>query len=121
MRLKQIAKILEAEAISGCDGDTDIKSGCGCDLMSDALIFAKPGSVLLSGLTTVQIIYTASAAGIKAICFVRGKRPFQETIELANRKKIALLSTKLPLFEACGRLYKKGLAGGSESSTVRTK
>ena len=121
MKLKQIARILEAEAIGGCEGDTDIKSGCGCDLMSDVLIFAKPGGVLLSGLTNNQVIYTASAAGIKAICFVRGKRPFEETVELANRKKIALLSTKLPLFEACGKLYKKGLAGGSELDTARIK
>jgi hypothetical protein len=121
MKLKQIARILDAEAISGCDGDTEIRMGCGCDLMSDVLIFAKPGSVLLSGLTNIQVIYTASTAGIKAVCFVRGKRPFEETIELAKRKKIALLSTKLPLFEACGRLYKKGLAGVSELDTVRAK
>ena len=89
--------------------------------MSDVLIFAKPGSVLLSGLTNIQVIYTANAAGIKAICFVRGKRPFEETIELATRKRIALLSTKLPLYEACGRLYKKGLAGGSELDMARVK
>lgn len=115
MKLKQVAKILDAEAISGFDEDIDIAAGCGSDLMSDVLIFAKPDSMLLSGLTNIQVVYTASAAGIKAICFVRGKRPFEETIELANRKEIALLSTKLPLFEACGRLYKKGLAGISEA------
>jgi predicted transcriptional regulator len=121
MKLKQISKILEAEAISGFDGERDIKMGCGCDLMSDVLTFTKPGSVLLTGLTNIQVVYTASTAGIKAICFVRGKRPFEETIELANRKEIALLSTKLPLFEACGRLYKKGLAGGSELDAARVK
>jgi len=115
MKLREIVKILQAEPISGCDGETDIRTGCGCDLMSDVLIFAKPGSLLLSGLTNNQVIYTASAAGIKAICFVRGKRPFDETIELAMKKHIALLSTALPLFEACGRLYKRGLPGGSES------
>ena len=121
MKLKQVAKILDAEAISGCDNDMDIATGCGSDLMSDVLIFAKPGSVLLSGLTNVQVVYTASAAGIRAICFVRGKRPFEETVELANRKSIALLTTKLPLFEACGRLYKKGLAGVTERVAASTK
>jgi hypothetical protein len=120
MKLKQITRILEAEEIGWCDKDADIQMGCGSDLMSDVLIFAKPGSVLLSGLTNIQVIYTASAAGIKAICFVRGKRPFEETIELAGRKKIALLTTKLPLFEACGRLYKNGLPGASESDTGRS-
>lgn len=114
MKLREIVKILQAEPISGCDGETDIKSGCGCDLMSDVLIFGKPGSLLLSGLATNQVIYTASAAGIRAICFVRGKRPFDETVELATKKHIALLCTTLPLFEACGKLYKRGLHGGSE-------
>jgi len=121
VKLKQVAKILDAEAISGCDRDTDVATGCGCDLMSDVLTFAKPGGVLLSGLTNVQVVYSASAAGVKAICFVRGKRPFEETIELANRKKIALLATRLPLFEACGRLYKKGLKGGTELDTAPVK
>ena len=119
MKLREIVKILQAEPISGCDGETDIKTGCGCDLMSDVLIFAKPDSLLLSGLTTNQVIYAASAAGIRAICFVRGKRPFDETIDLATKKHIALLSTTLPLFVACGRLYKRGLHGGLESEAAQ--
>jgi hypothetical protein len=114
MKLKQITKILEAEIITKQNEDLDIMTGCGSDLMSDVLVFTIPGSMLLSGLTNIQVIYTASTAGIRAVCFVRGKKPPQETVELAIKKKIALLTTKLPMYESCGRLYKIGLPGCSE-------
>jgi len=121
MKLKQIVKILEAEAITSMKVDLDIKIGGGSDLMSDVLFYAKPESMLLTGLTNIQVVYTASTAGIIAICFVRGKKPPKETIELAEKKKIALITTSLPMFESCGRLYKKGLLGTSEVEGVSKK
>jgi hypothetical protein len=114
MKLKQITKILEAEVITSQKEDPDIQMACGSDLMSDVLVFTKPGSILLTGLTSLQVIYTASTAGVKAICFVRGKNPPQETLDLAKKKGIALITTLLPMFESCGRLHEKGLRGCSE-------
>jgi hypothetical protein len=115
MKIKHIAKVLNAEIISSNAGDLDIKIGCGSDLMSDVLRDTKPDSLLLTGLTTIQVIYTASTAGVKAICFVRGKNPPVETIELAKKKNIALLKTNLLMFESCGRLYGEGLIGCAEA------
>jgi hypothetical protein len=46
---------------------------------------------------------------------VRGKKPQKETIELAKKKNIAILTTNLPMFESCGRLYHEGLSGCSEN------
>ena len=40
--------------------------------------------------------------------------PDKEAIELASERRIVLLGTNLPMFEACGRLYGRGLPGGSE-------
>jgi hypothetical protein len=118
MKLKQIAKILNAEVISNNNKDLDLKMGCGSDLMSDVLTNIKPDSILLTGLTNIQVIYTANTAGVKAICFVRGKKPAEETVELAKKKNIALLVTNLPMFESCGRLYHEGLIGCSEVGGV---
>ena len=115
MNLKKVKEILEAKVISGSDKlRMDIKMGCGCDLMSDVLAFVKSGSLLLTGLTNPQVIRTAEMADIKVVCFVRGKKPDKETVELAKSKNIPLLSTILPMFEACGRLYDAGLPGCSE-------
>lgn len=82
--------------------------------MSDVLAFVKSDSLLLTGLTNPQVIRTVEMSDIKAVCFVRGKKPDKETVELAKSKNIPLLLTDFPLFEACGKLYKEGLAGCSE-------
>lgn len=115
MTLDKIKKILNAKVIVGSDAlNADIKMGCGCDLMSDVLAFIKSNSLLLTGLTNPQVIRTAEMADIKAVCFIRGKKPGKETVKLAKSKNIPLLLTDIPMFEACGRLYKEGLAGCSE-------
>jgi len=115
MILEKIKKILKAEIIAEAkDLQMEIKMGCGCDLMSDVLAFIKPNSLLLTGLTNPQVIRTAEMANIKAICFIRGKRPDKETVKLAKSKNIPLLLTDIPMFEACGRLYKEKLVGCSE-------
>lgn len=115
MLLKKIKEILNAEVIYGDELlNIDIESGCGADLMSDVLAFTKENSLLLTGLTNSQLVRTAEMVDIKAICIVRNKIPDQECIELAKNKNIPLLKTKLPMFEACGKLYKNGLPGGSE-------
>ena len=49
---------------------------------------------------------------IQAVCFVRGKAPNPEMVELAKENGIVLLRTKLPMFLACGKLYEAGVRQG---------
>ncbi len=115
MKLKDIKRILEAEVIVGDDLlSEEVVMACGSDLMSDVLSFVKPGALLLTGLTNPQVVRTAEMADLRAICFVRGKKPGQETIEIAKSKDIPLLTTPLPMFESCGWLHREGLPGCSE-------
>lgn len=101
---------MDAEVISGGDMlDIDINSGFGCDLISDSLCFSRPGCLLLTGLTNIQIIRVADMIEARAILFVRGKRPGADIIQLASEKKLPLLVTKRFLFESCGLLYQHGL------------
>ncbi|MBI4722881.1 MAG: hypothetical protein HY769_07815 [Candidatus Stahlbacteria bacterium] len=111
MTLKEIKKILKAEVIIGEDYlSMEVKMGCASDLMSDVLAYAKPDALLLTGLTNSQVIRTAEIVDIRAVCFIRGKKPDERTIKLAIEKNIVLLTTQMPMFESCGRLYKNGLA-----------
>lgn len=115
MTLEEARKILEAEVIVGGDLlGMEIKMACGSDLMSDVLSFVKSDSLLLTGLTNPQVVRTAEVADLAAICFVRGKKPDQLTIEIAESRNIPLLTTPLPMFESCGRLWVHGLPGCSE-------
>ena len=112
MILKQVKEILEAEVIIGSDKlKMEVKIGCAADSMSDILAFAKPGALLLTGLTNPQVVYTSEISDIKAICFVRGKKPDEKAIKLAKSKNLPMLMTHLPMFESCGRLYANGLIG----------
>lgn len=115
MTLREVKEILEAEVIVGADQlDMEVEAGCGADLMSDVLAFIKPQALLLTGLTNPQSVQTADVADVKAIVYVRGKRPHQETVELARKKRIPLLCTRYLLYDACGRLFQRGLAGGGK-------
>jgi hypothetical protein len=115
VKLSEIIDILCAKVlVKKHDEDVNVEMACGSDLISDVLMFAKPGTMLLTGLTTPQVIYTAEIEDIKIVCFVRGKKPQEGTVELAKSKNVILIGTDLPMFESCGRLYKHGLKGCSE-------
>lgn len=88
-----------------------MRSAFAADLMSDVLALARPGSLLLTGLTNPQVIRTSEVADVAAIVFVRGKRAQPETEQLAKEAEIPLFETPLTLFEACGRLYAAGVRG----------
>ena len=112
MTLNDVKRILMAEVIVGGELlGKEVMIACGSDLMSDVLSFVKPGALLLTGLTNPQVVRTAEMADLRAICFVRGKKPDRDTIEIAESKDIPLLTTPLPMFESCGRLHSEGLPG----------
>jgi predicted transcriptional regulator len=113
MKLSEVKRILDCEVIAGAERleATELKAACGCDLMSDVLAFTKPDALLLTGLANRQAVRTALIVDVKAIVFVRGKRPDKETLALAVENGLPLLVTDHLLYEACGRMYVAGLPG----------
>ncbi len=119
MLLSEIKTLLEAEVLTSEDEKTlkeiEIHTACGCDLMSDVLAFVKDQSLLLTGLINAQVVRTAEMMDIVAICFVRGKSPAEDVVGLANSMGITILTTDLPLYTACGKLYSQGLGGSTHA------
>jgi predicted transcriptional regulator len=114
LNLKEIGEIIECEVVTGEKHlDQQIAEVCAADLMSDVLAFAVSGGVLLTGLSNVQSVITSHVAEVAAIVYVRGKHPDADAVKLAEQKHIPLLMSPLSMFEACGRLYEKGLKSGS--------
>ena len=110
MKLIKIQELLKAEVLTGkYDPEIEIQIGCSSDLMSEILAFGKPGSILLTSLTNIQAINTANVSDIKVVCFVMGKIPDENMINLAIKNDVIVLITKLTTFESCGRLYQNGL------------
>jgi hypothetical protein len=110
--LQKISELLHADIVwADQSHDVDFQVAKASDLMSDVLRFSGPGKLLITGLTNTHTVRTCDIAGIKAIVFARGKKPTTEVIELGKNASIALLTTNLSMFEACGILYSQGIRG----------
>jgi predicted transcriptional regulator len=115
LKIDEIGELIECEnVVTMKNFDHDFDRICAADLMSDVLAFSTPGSLLLTGLRNAQSVVTAHMAEVKAVIYVRGKMPDEAAIKLGEQKGIPLLSTRLSMFEACGRLFDKGLRPGVE-------
>ncbi len=113
MTIKDVRDILEARVLVGENNLEDmIRSACGSDMMSDVLAFSKDHSVLLTGLCNPQVIRTAEMLDIACIVFVRGKKPDESILKMAEERGLVILSTDHRMFSACGMLYQAGLRGG---------
>jgi len=118
LTLEEISKTIECKVITGEKYlEEDFTEVLAADLMSDVLAYTDPGAILLTGLRNVQSVITSHVAEVRAIVYVRGKTPDEEAIKLAEQKRIPLLSSRLSMFEACGRLFEKGLKSGSNIET----
>lgn len=112
MKLSQIAQVLQAEVLCGKQNlDLDLPCADASDMMSDVLVCNDTDRLLVSGLCTVHTVLTAQILDLRAIVFVRGKRPTPEILQTAEENGITLLSTELSMFQACGELYKHGMKG----------
>ena len=113
MTLKEVRDILSAEVISGDHNlDKEIKYAFAADLLSDVLALGRGSGVLtllITGIVHPQVIYASNIFDLGAIIFVRGKRPTEETLQLAIENQIPLLVTSYIMFETCGLLYQHGL------------
>lgn len=112
MNIADVVKLLDGVILCGEDlvESIEVKNAYGADLMSDVLAFAKPGSLLITGLTNVQIVRTAQMMDLPAIIFVRGKRPQESTLELAKKVGVPIILARKSMYEACGILFGAGIS-----------
>lgn len=112
MLLSEVQYMLDAKVLTcKINLDREVHTACGSDLMSDVLAYVTDKVVLLTGLVNAQVVRTAEMMDIKAIVFVRGKKPTDDILNLAEAKEIVVMSTHHTLFTACGILYTNGLKG----------
>lgn len=114
MIVKDVRDVLNAKVLSGEEYlDREVRSACGADMMSDVLAFSKDHSILLTGLSNLQVIRTAELLDIVCIIFVRGKKPDLAMLERAKSSELVIMETGHRMFSACGMLYEAGLRGGA--------
>lgn len=115
MKMKEILDIVDGEEVYLANRkvyDIDFQGAFGTDLMSDALCHLRDSDeteLLMTGLSNMQIINTASTLDLQVILVVRGKPIDDHLIEGAKISGISVFKTECTMFQACGRLYEKGL------------
>lgn len=115
MDKKGLQETLSAEVIfdSGSEPKNGYYTVCACDMMSELLAVMNQtnhhnrGIILLTGLANPQVIRTSELVDIRMIVFLRNKKPAQETVELARKCGITIMSTPHTMYKSCGILYEK--------------
>jgi len=115
MTLREALAEVSAQILCGEDEELDspVQTAAAGDLMSDILARLGTPDVLLTGLTTNQMIRTCAVSGIRSVLVVRDKPVDESIVELAREEDIVLAVTKLSLFAASGRLYVRGMRSGT--------
>jgi predicted transcriptional regulator len=120
MNLRDVSDLLDAEILAGGDQlPAELTAAFAADTMSDLLAVGRAGGLLLTRMTSPQLIRTADIMDIAAVLIIRGKTPSLEVIQLAEELHVPLLATHFPQFEAAGLLYEKGLRGNIEKAGGR--
>ncbi len=118
MKLRDVARLVEAEFVTGADqADREVTRAFAADLLSDVLAMVQDeGVLLITGMTTPQVVRVAEVMSMGAVLFVRGKLPATATIEYAIGTGIPLLATRRIMFDTCGILYQAGLKAAQRKS-----
>ncbi len=117
MTIRDVQEVLQAELLTGEKYlDRPVETACGSDLMSDVLAFVKEKTVLITGLINPHVVRTSEMLDIACIVFSRGKRPGEDILAEADEAGIAVLSTRMTTYTACGELYLRGLPGTKEKA-----
>lgn len=106
MLLEQIAKSLNCEIIhkSKLFSTMEIINVTAGDMMSEVLVSDEENRILITALTTDQVIRTADIVEAVGIILINRKQPQNSMRNLAAESDITLLSTSLSMFEACIKL-----------------
>ena len=79
------------------------------DMVSDVMAGAKPGSLWVTTQTHKNVVAAANLVDISGVIVTRGKTVAGETLEMADRAEITILSTDLETYDLVGELQKLGL------------
>ena len=113
MTLDEICKLLHATLLTtNHNFSCNVHSAFCSDMMSDVLAFAKDDSILITGLCNPQVMRTAEMMDLAGVIFIRGKRPDENMLRLAEEIGLCVMLTELPMFNTCGKLFCAGLNGG---------
>ncbi len=108
MELKEIIDKLDLSVLTNFE-DREVDGVFIADMMTDLMANAKAGNLWLTIQTHKTIISAANLVDISAIVITHGKKVPDETLELANRYHVIILSTSLSTYQIVSKLLAIGI------------
>lgn len=106
MKVKELAVTIGAEMlVAGKNADAEIKKVCAGDKVSDLLTGASPETLIVTGLSGVQLVRLAGLMDSPAICVVGAADMDRKVVCAAEKNGTAILRSPFGMFETCGRIY----------------
>lgn len=111
MKLGEIVNLIGGSFVTGAEhAGREVTRAFAADLLSDVLAMVQEeGVLLITGMTTPQVVRVAEVMNMGAVLFVRGKLPTPATVEYGIGAGIPLLAAPGDMYETCGLLYRAGL------------
>jgi len=108
MKLKEIIEKLSLKVLTSLE-DKEVTGVYISDMLSDVMSKAQPGNLWVTIQTHKNIVAAANLIDISAVIISQGTNVPEDTIELANRYKVVILSTDDSTFVLGGKLYQVGI------------
>ena len=104
MDIKVLIEKLNLKPLNNYE-NREVKGVCISDMISDVMASAKSGDLWLTIQTHKNIVPAANLVDISAIIISSAKEIPEETLDLANKHSIPILSSEYSTYELAGRLY----------------
>lgn len=108
MKVSELVKKTDLKAINTYK-DREIAGVYISDMVSDIITSAKADVLLITHQTHKSLIATANLVDVAAIVFVKGIKPPDDVIQLANKAGIALFATKADTWTLASKLVEIGI------------
>jgi predicted transcriptional regulator len=108
MKLQEIIARLNLKALTTVE-EREVTGVFISDMLSDVMSSARPDNLWLTVQTHKNVVSAANLIDISAVIVINGKEVPQDTVELANRFHVHILSTSMSAFEIAGKLIEAGL------------
>lgn len=104
MTLAQCIERVSGRWIVEGNPDTIFRDVVVSDLMSDVLVAESEDFLLVSSLTSDQVVRTAHIVDAVALLISNGKRPQPSMISLATQQGVPVIGSDLATFDVCRML-----------------
>ena len=108
MKVKEIIEKLSLVVLTNVE-DKEVSGVFISDMLSDIMSSAETGNIWLTVQTHKNVVSAANLIDIAAVIVKNGKKVPEETIELANRFHVIILSSPLSSFQLASKLVDAGL------------